>query len=421
MAAIASPGDAYSQFGRVPSSWWAGGLGGPSVQLADGRSLFLFGQTVVTTDNDGFGDVARPNSALLLDLHGVRLVPGQPIPDNQDGTHYGPIGAAALSDGTVLVCCEGLSDTETRIATAACILDVTGNQITFDHWISGWPNATGDATGGNESQVVYHAPVVVPAQGTSPETLVVFGTQHTATGAVLQYATVPTASIEDYAQWTFASTSFGLPECDTTVSAWYDAGGFHVASAQQGPFNRAVLYEALTLDGPWDRTLWVSFGASDVGEERHRCYVHPQIYVGDQQVLWSVARIWDSNVDPTMHRPYWGTGATIGLNVTLTRPLLISGKGVQPTGLGTLMVTGPGVTDMGDGTLLLTDTAGDDTPVTNNIGYTVAQQNAAIYQIAGASGSQLMFSQSGVATLQGFTVVTNPDGSATVYTPIPIG
>ena len=416
MGAIASPGDAYQQFGQVPAAWWAGALGGPSVALPDGRSLFLFGQTYVDDTLEGFGGQDRPNSALILDAHGVRLLPGQPIPDSADGVHYGPIGAAMLSDGTVLVCCEGLSDTGTRVATAACILTLTGAGVTFDHWITGWPNTT-SVSDTVAPQVMYHCPVVVPAQNGYPETLVVFGTQYMTDGAVLWYATVPTSDIESYEQWTFATTSFGFPECDITASAWYDETGFHVVSVQESLFNQAVLYEAPTVTGPWERTLWVEFGPADVGEQRRRCYVHPQISVGDQQVLYSVARIWEEAVDPILHKPYWGVGAMVGLNVTLGSPLLISGNGVQPTGKGYLVLSGPGVISQGDGTLLLTDTSGDDTPITNNVGYSITQLPSGVYQIIDSSGALMTSDQGRKAILQGFTVVTNPDGTATVYTP----
>lgn len=426
MAAIISPGDAYYQFGLIPQSWWAGAVCGPSVYLPDGRTVFFFGQSVVVED-ETLGDLAgqaQPNSVMIADEHGVTLQQNQPIPDGEDGSKYGPIGAALLSDGSLLVCCEGLSEAGKRTSTAACLMSITDSGVVFTRWLEGWPNATGDPDSGGSSmqaQVVYHCPVVVPSTTIDPDTLVVFGTQSTSTGARLWYATVPVNQIESYDQWSFASSSIGFAECDATCTAWMDAAGFHVASAQDSSFERAVLYESPTLDGTWERTLWSHYGSTDLGEKRRRFYVHPHVQAGDQTVLWSVSRIWEDKVEPNMHRPFWGTGATIGLGVTLGVPIVISGKGCQPNAMGTITLSGPGLTDLGDGSYLVSDTGGDETPITNATGYAVS---AAVNtgSVENPSGTLLTVnSVSGVANLQGFTVVTNPDGTSTVYTFAPVG
>lgn len=413
--------------GRIPQAWLGRWSGGPSAALPWGASLFLVGDTQI--DPSGVGGAhgqALSNAALLVSQD--RLVvtdPTYPAIPGDSSTVYHPVGACCLPDGTVLACCRGVSAQDgSVVSTRAAVLDVAGEQVTFTRWVDSWPDADGTSVG-PDVPVSYHAPVLVPATGTAPDTLVVFGVRRdTEQAGTLWRATVPVADYERGSAWVFDKSPVSTyTEADTTCTAWLDEGTMIVATCRRpGRLDSTVAYRS--NDGStWSRSPWVNVGPSLPGETRGNLQVHPQYRTGDGQVLLCVDRTWNSGNIPVRNaRPLWSTSATVSLVVTDAMPMSVSGPAVSSGTDGQVLLTGPGVQPASGGRYLLSSTQPDPTPVTDRVGYTLTWDGAA-HQVTvadnPAAGVGLVDGAvSGSHVLSGYTVVTLPGNRVALYAPL---
>ena len=306
----------------------AGGDVGASTELADGRSFWVFGDTLRDADP---GEPSMVRNSILLMGDGCAGVyrpdtGGAAIPDRDDGVGYWPTTVDSMPDG------QG----GTRVVVGLMRIRPTGNGV-WDFEIVGASAARFQVPANDVPELVgvydiglddpdMSKPLWSAAAALADDgTVYLYGTANPGRPMVFGYSlhvartTVP--GLTDQSSWEYwdgrrwvrdASAAVALIPADNGVSralSVFERGGTWYAVSKQADYlgSRLEIWKAPAPTGPFTATGSVADLPSDDRTITYLALAHPELLAEDGSVVvsWSVNSTDPSVVqrDPTVYRP----------------------------------------------------------------------------------------------------------------------
>ena len=307
---------------------FAGGDVGASTELADGRSFWVFGDTLRDVDP---GEPSMVRNSVLLMGDGCAGVyrpanGGAAIPDRADGVGYWPTTVASAPDGRG----------GTRVVVGLMRIRATGNSL-WDFEIVGASAARFQVPANDVPELVgvhdvgpddpdMSKPLWSAAAAlTDDGTVYLYGTANPGEpmvfGYSLQVARTTVRGLTDQSRWQYwdgtrwtrdSSRAAVLVPADNGVSralSVFERDGVWYAVSKQADFlgSRLVVWKAPAPTGPFTETGSVADLPSDESTITYLALAHPELLAKDGSVVvsWSVNST-DPRVverDPTVYRP----------------------------------------------------------------------------------------------------------------------
>lgn len=280
--------EANSAFSRVPPYIWRAADGSFSIALPDGRSLWLYGDTM--SEANGFVH----NSAIVQRGGEFTVCNGgkQFIPNDSDGMFYWTSGGVYVGSGLLLIACTGIAPVQANNRQKACVVSIDDDDnLTFLKWLDWWPTTKGTWSSGPSAPISY---VEITLVG---DTLYAFGLKDAdAFGRQIYPATVPLAECSVPSAWEFGKEPiWAAPEADSGCSSWFDGSLFHVMTKKQGMFSQDILLYTSPnpMKGPWTRRVLTTLRPSLKGQIEYIAHAHPEWKLADGSMVATVGNSWN--------------------------------------------------------------------------------------------------------------------------------